>query len=103
MCQFMTKAWLKFKGSTHKSTVTKRFLQDIIGEYAFEYPNVCDLILILKSISPGTASLERNFTKLSKTCCKDRSSSDTPVVSYLLSTLSIVGEEELWKKTREFL
>ena len=103
MWQFLTKAWLKFKGSTDKSTITKRLLHDIVDEYAFEYPNVCDLILILTSISPGTASLERSFTKLSKICCKDRSSSDTLEVLYLLSTLSIVGEEELWKKAREFL
>lgn len=41
MCQLMTKAWFEFKDST------KRFLQYIIGEYAVEYPNVCDIIMTL--------------------------------------------------------
>ena len=62
MLQLITKAWLKDKDSTPKPTVTKRFLQYIIGEYAVEYPNICDLILIFMAISSGTGSPERSFT-----------------------------------------
>jgi len=101
----MTRAWLKFKDSSPKLTITKRFLQHVVSEYAVEYPNICDLILILMAIASGTGSLERSFTKLSKMCYKDRSgiSSDVLEVLYLLTTLSIKGNIELWKKTRAIL
>ena len=50
MWLLLTKAWRKFKDSTPKPTATKRFLQHIIGEYAVEYPNICNQILTLMEI-----------------------------------------------------
>ena len=72
MWLLLTKAWRKFKDSTPKPTATKRFLQHIIGEYAVEYPNICNQILTLMEIWSETGSLERSFTKLLKMCYKGR-------------------------------
>ena len=97
--QLMIKGWLKFKTSTPKLPVTKRFLQHINGECA------CYLILTFLAISSWTSLLERSFSKLLKMCYKDRcgTSSDILDILYLPSTLSVKGDKELWKKTREFL
>ena len=101
----LTKSWLKFKDSLPKPTVTKRFLKHVVEEFAVEYPNCCELIMVLKAISSGTGPVERSFTKLTKICYKDRSglSSEVLEVLYLLTTLKIKGNEELWKNARKVL
>ena len=98
--------WLSHKDSKLKKNITKRFWVKILHEFAIDFPNIADLILILLAISPGTGPLERSYSKLAKTCFKDRAciSSSTLEVLYLLCCLQINNnDEELFVKVREHL
>ena len=86
--------------------MSRRFWKKVLEEYSIDFPNICELILILLAISPGTGPLERSYSKLAKTCYKDRAklSSDTLEVLYLLCTLQVKNhDDELVKKVRERL
>ena len=78
----------------------------MLEEYSLDFPHISELILILLSISPGTGPLERSYSKLGKTCYKDRAriSSGTLEVLYLLCTLQVVNhDDEFFSKVREYL
>ena len=57
----INKSWMQFKSSLPKPTVLKRFWIHIISEHAVVYPNLCDLLVLLLSISPGTGPVERSY------------------------------------------
>ena len=104
----VNKAWLQVKtsSSSKKDETIKDFWIQILNNHAIEYPNLCNLILLLLSISPGTGPLERSFSKLAKICYKDRNSikADTLEALYLLSSLDIKGnDDELLDKLRVML
>ena len=102
----LTKSWLKFKDSKPPSTTIKRFWMHIISEHAIEYPNLCDLVLLLLAVSPGTGPVERSFSKLAKICYKDRGSMKAGTLEnlYLLSTFGIKeNDEDLFEKIKHFL
>ena len=102
----LNKLWLSFKNTLPRKNVTKRFWIKVLEEYSLDFPNIAELILILLAISPGTGPLERSYSKLAKTCYKDRArlSSDTLEVLYLLCTLQVVNhDDEFFMKVREYL
>ena len=101
----LCKTWLKFKDSKPSATRMRRFWDHVLEEHAIDYPNMSDLLLILLSISPGTGPLERSFSKLSKICYKDRGciSAECLETLYLLSTLAIKEDDDLFPKTRDSL
>lgn len=99
-----TKSWLKFKDSKPSSTRMRRFWVHIVLDYAIEYPNMCDLIMLLLAISPGTGPLERSFSKFF--CYKDRGNSkpQTLEILYLLSSMEIKEDDDKFMtKVRELL
>ena len=102
----LNRLWLSFKNTLPRLNVTKRFWMKVLEEYSVDFSNIAELVLILLAISPGTGPLERSYSKLAKTCYKDRAkiSSDTLEVLYLLCTLQIVNhDDELFAKVREYL
>ena len=102
----LTKLWFGFKSTLPRKNVTKRFWIKVLEEYSLDFPHISELILILLSISPGTGPLERSYSKLGKTCYKDRAriSSGTLEVLYLLCTLQVVNhDDEFFSKVREYL
>ena len=92
----MSKCWVKFKDSKPAATRMRRFWVMIASENAIEYPNFCDLIILLLAISPGTGPVERSFSKLAKICYKDRGNSkgSTLEILYLLSCLEIKEDDD---------
>ena len=102
----ITKSWLKYKDSKPESSRIRRFWTDIISEHAIDYPNLCDMVMLLLAISPGTGPVERSFSKLAKICYKDRGNMNpsTMEILYLLSSMSIKeDDEDFLKKVREGL
>ena len=102
----LNKLWLSFKNILPRKNVTKRFWIKVLEEYLLDFTNIGELILILLAISPGTGPLERSYSKLAKTCYKDRArlSSDTLEVLYLLCTLQVVNhDDDFFMKVREYL
>ena len=101
----LSKTWLMFNDSKPSSTRMHRFWDHVLEEHAIDYPNMSDLLLILLSVSPGTGPLERSFSKLSKICYKDRGciSAECLETLYLLSTLAVKEDEDLFSKTRDAL
>ena len=98
--------WLSFKKTKPEKNVTKRFWIKVLELYSIDFPNLAELIMILLAISPGTGPLERSYSKLAKTCFKDRAriSADTLETLYLLCCLQIKnGDDELFKKVRDAL
>ena len=87
----VTKKWIYFKTTKPESTRMKRFWTEIISQYAIDYPNICDLLLLLLSVSPGTGPVERSFSKLAKICYKDRGNMLPSTLQnlYLLSSMGI--------------
>ena len=79
----LNKSWLKFKDTKPKSNTEKSFWIKILEEYSIDFPNIAGVILILLSISPGTDLLERSYSKLMKTCCKDRAGISTETLEIL--------------------
>ena len=68
----VARQWHSFRETKPSRTLTKRFWVKMMGEHCIEYPNLCDLVLIIFSFSPGTGPLERSFSPLAKTCYRDR-------------------------------
>ena len=102
----ITKKWLNFKDSKPVTDRIKRFWQEIVEENAIDYPNLCDLVLLLLSISPGTGPIERSFSKLAKICYKDRNSLSASTLEslYLLSAMAITeDDDDFCKHVREHL
>ena len=75
----------------------------ILSNYEIQYPNLCELIVIL-AISPSTGPLERSYSKLAKICFKDRNRiSDVNLETlYLLAVLEI-DEEDFFPQVRKLL
>ena len=102
----VNRKWISFKESKPAVSLIKRFWDDIVGDYAIDYPNVCNLLLVLFSISPGTGPIERSFSKLAKICYKDRSNMKSSTLEnlYLLSAMNIDGDDEKFcKHARDYL
>ena len=102
----LAKSWLKFKDSKPAISVTKRFWKHIVEEHAISYPNLCDPILLLLAISPGTGPVERSFSKWAKICYKDRGcmKPETLEILYLLSCFEIKeNDDDFLLKVRKFL
>ena len=101
----LSKTWWKFKDSKPSSIRMHRFWDHVLEEHAIDYPNMSDLLLILLSVSPGSGPLERSFSKLSKICYKDWGciSAECLEILYLLSTLAVKEDEDLFSKTRDAL
>ena len=101
----LNKSWLKFKDTKQKNNITKRFWIKTQEEYSIDFPSIAELILILLSVSLGTSLLERSYSKLMKTCYKDRAciSAETLEI-YLLCTLQIKhDDDELFSKVIDYL
>ena len=99
----ITKSWLKYKDSKPVSSRIRRFWTDIISEHAIDYPNLCDMVMLLLAISPGTGPVERSFSKLAKICYKDRGNMNPSTMEnlYLLSSMNIKeDDEDFLKKLR---
>ena len=62
--------WGRFKDI--KTTAIQKFYYYIIDNYMINYPNVCEMLLILMGAAPNTSPLERSYSKLTKICYKDR-------------------------------
>ena len=62
----ITKKWLKFKDLIPEASRIRRFWIELVSEYALDFPNLCDLIILLLAFSPGTRPVERSFSKLAK-------------------------------------
>ena len=102
----ITKKWRKFRDSMPETSKIRRFWTELVSEYAIDYPNLRDLIILLLAISPGTGPVERSFSKLAKICYKDRGSikAATLEILYLLSSMNIKeDDEEFLKRVREVL
>ena len=102
----LNKSLLKFKDTKPESNITKRCWIKILEEYSINFSNVAELILIVLWISPGTGLPERSYSKLTKTCYKDRAhiSAETLEILYLLYTLQIKNDDdELFSKVRDYL
>ena len=82
------KIWPEFCGN--KKSGNLEFWQKMLSLYFVTHPNICNLVKILKSISPGTGPLERSYSKLAKLCYKDRNKllSENIEVQYLISQLN---------------
>ena len=76
----------------------------ILSNYEIQYPNLCELIVILLAISPSTGPLERSYSKLAKICYKDRNRiSDVNLETlYLLAVLQI-DKEDFFPQVRKLL
>ena len=96
MWPIITKSWLKFKETKPVANRIKRFWIQMVEDNAVDYPNICDLVLLLLSISPGTGPVERSFSQLAKICYKDRNllSPETLESLYLLSAMGIVEDDD---------
>ena len=102
----ITKFWLQFKSTKPVANRIKRFWMKMIGEYAIEYPNICQLVILLLSISPGTGPVERSFSQLAKICYKDRNSMkpDTMENVYLLAAMRInEDDDDFTKHVRDYM
>ena len=75
----------------------------ILEEYLIDFPNIAELILIVLSIYPRTSLLKRSYSKLTKTLYKNGAcvSAETHDILYLLCTLRIIDDNELFSKVRE--
>ena len=75
----------------------------ILEEYLIDFPNIAELILIVLSISPRTSLLKRSYSKLTKILYKNGAcvSAETHDILYLLCTLRIIDDNELFSKVRE--
>lgn len=96
MWPIITKKWLNFKDSKPVACRLRRFWKEIVEENAVDFDNVCDLVLLLLSISPGTGPIERSFSKLAKICYKDRNSLTPSNLEsvYMLATMAINEKDE---------
>ena len=85
--------WPKFRDD--KKNGCRNFYFHILSNYEIQYPNLCELIVILLAISPSTGPLERSYSKLAKICYKDRNRiSDVNLETlYLLAVLQIDKED----------
>ena len=98
----LTVDWLSFRKT--KGTM-ETFGGSLISNHLPIIPNLTDLLIILLSISPTTAALERSYSKLAKICYKDRNSILTKNLEtdYLLAVLGIQGESILYETARSIL
>ena len=99
------RTWGRFKNLKVDALYT--FYCHIIDNHYINYPNVCELLLILMSISPNTSPLERSYSKLSKICYKDRNrlGQSNLEALYLLAVHKISEEhkQKLFETARELL
>ena len=100
----LNRNWGKYKD---QSNALRTFFQYIIDNYMINFPNICELLLILLSCSPNTSPLERSYSKLTKICYKDRNKLESKKIEtlYLLAVHNI-GEknrEEIFEKAIEQL
>ena len=94
--------WPKFRDD--KKNGCRNFYFHILSNYEIQYPNLCELIVILLAISPSTGPLERSYSKLAKICYKDRNRiSDVNLETlYLLAVLQI-DKEDFFPQVRKLL
>ena len=89
--------WGKFKD---KTDALQKLYCYIIDNYMINFPDVCEMLLILMAAASNTGPLERSYSKLAKICYKDRNkpSSSNLEVLYLLAVHNITDEhkEELF-------
>ena len=88
------RTWGRFKPL--KVDALFSFYCHIIDNHYINFPNVCELLLILMSFSPNTSPLERDYSKLAKICYKDRNrlGESNLETLYLLAVHKITSEEE---------
>ena len=87
------RTWGRFKAL--KVDALFAFYCHIIDNHYINFPNVCELLLILMSFSPNTSPLERSYSKLAKICYKDRNrlGQSNLETLYLLAVHKITSEE----------